>query len=257
MARARIRFALAAIIPLMLPCLDMSRARAQLQSTPAPMDDSAAQAALVQFNALFEAAKPGGTLPRIADPAVRRLLDAIWDIRSLDPTRRAGAADVPVLLRFCAAGGGIWQAYFQFNPRGRGNPDLDGNMTTYADEIMPGFAFSVRCAGASLEAAGAYVASLPAEQMNQARRDGWNRMRAGAAQVALGALATLGDASVAPTHASELARALNDSAPRFAAGLERVERQTVVAAARTTLASVRTADVRAALEAFVSALSKP
>jgi hypothetical protein len=230
------------------------RTHAQLQSGAAPIDDSAAQAALPRFTALTEAAKASGDMPRIADPAVRVVLDAIWDVRPLDPGRRATVADLPVLVRFCEAGGKVWQTYFQFSSRGTGNPDLEANMSRFADEIMPGLAFSVRCSGATLEAAVAFLGSLPADQMNQARRDGWNRMRAGTVQVIQGTLTTLGDASVAPGHVERLARALNDSAPRFAAGLEPTERQAVVALTRAALTKVTQPIAKSSLEAFATTL---
>lgn len=255
MAQLAIRNLLGIVVLAMSSLLAPGPGSAQLSPIGAPLDDTAARAALVRFNGLAEASKPAGQMPRVTDPAVRQALAAIWDVRLLDPARRAGAADIQVLMRFCEAGGQVWRSYFQFNPGGAANPDLAANMKTYADEIMPGFAFSVRCSATTLEAAVAFLAALPAEQMNQVRRDGWNRMRLGATQVIRGTLTTLGDASVAPDHAAMIAKALADSAPRFAAGLEPSERQAVAEAARSALPNMRLAPIRAAVETFVATLN--
>jgi len=120
---------------------------------------------------------------------------------------------------------------------------------------MPGFAFSVRCAGATLEAATAFMQALPPGQMNEARRSGWNQLRLGATQVIQGTLTMLGDPGLSPAHAAELARALGDSAPRYAAGLEPAERQAIVEATRAVLPAVRLAPVRERLEGFAGVLS--
>lgn len=257
MTRARSSWPMTLAVVLALSAVSAAGAQPQPSQSQAPIDDSAAQAAYARLETLARASRARGEMPRIADPEVRQVLAAIWDARPLDPARRAGAADLPVLMRFCEAGGNVWRSYFQFNPRGIGTPDLEANMKKYDDEIMPGLTFSVRCSGAMMEAAGAFMATLSAEQMNQTRRDGWNRLRAGAMQVIQGAVTTLGDPSVSPVHARELARALNETGPRFAAGLEPAERQATATMVRGALPSVGPLAVRNPLEAFAARLSAP
>lgn len=246
--------AIAAAAALMLAPL-LSAVGASAQQGALAIDDAAARDGLARFEGLAQAVRPAGQMPRLADPALRQALAAIWDVRPLDPARRAGSGDLPVLMRYCEAGGQVWRSYFQFNPRGTGTPDFEANLKTYADEIMPGFAFSVRCAGATLEAATAFMQALPPGQMNEARRSGWNQLRLGATQVIQGTLTMLGDPSLSPAHAAELARALGDSAPRYAAGLEPAERQAIVDATRAILPAVRLAPLRERLEGFAGVLS--
>jgi len=246
--------AIAAAAGLMLAPL-LSAVGASAQQGALAIDGAAAREALARFEGLAQAVRPAGQMPRIADPAVRQTLAAIWDVTPLDPARRAGAADLPVLMPYCEAGSQVLRSYFLFNPRGTGAPDAAANLQTYPDEIMSGFAFSVRCSGATLEAATAFIGSVPGDQMNQVRRDGWNRLRLGATQVLRGTLMMLGDPSLAPGHADALARALSDSAPRYAAGLEPAERQAIVEVTRTILPALRLAPVRERLEGFAGVIA--
>jgi hypothetical protein len=246
--------AIAAAAVLMLTAL-LSAGGALSQQGALAIDDAAARDEVGRFEALAQAARPAGQMPRITDPAVRQALATIWDVRPLDPSRRAGSADLPILMRYCEAGGAVWRSYFQFNPRGTGTPDFEANLKTYAEEIMPGFAFSVRCSGSTVEAASAYMKALPPGQLNEARRGGWHQLRLGATQVVQGTLTMLGDANLASAHAVMLARALSDSAPRFAAGLEPAERQAIVDATRAVLPAVRLAPVKEQLEGFAGILA--
>lgn len=222
-----------------------------------PLDDRSAAAAVRRFNEMANGAAQAGSLPRIADPAVRQVLEAAWDRKLTDPRRRAGADDVLVLARFCEAGASVWQRYTDFVPRGRARADVKANIATFGDEIMPGLAFSARCTATLMEATVAYLARLPADQRTETRQDGLDRVRIGASQVARGLLTTMDESPIPPAHAAILATALTEVAPRLAAGLEPAQRRAVAARARQAAGVAHLATVRPALVAFAQRVDAP
>lgn len=210
-------------------------------------------AALAAVDARARQDRAQGTMPRLSDPADRPALEALWDQGTILGKPPYRAADVPVLLDISQKQTQVFRTYFQFTPSIGKQPDPDANAALFQEELARSGAFLFGVSGALLQAFDDFWGSLPDVERTTVRRQGLHQARSGLVQMVTGVSEALRSPELRPGNAAVLADGLAASAALLAGGLTPKDRAALAAAVQPARAGV-TSEVRAKLEAFVSAM---
>ncbi|MCZ4075478.1 hypothetical protein [Agrobacterium sp. LMR679] len=136
-------------------------------------------AAFQGLDTLARETRAQGDLPRLSNPAHAKVLDRLWNVEATLGRQPYRSADVPALIAIGANAGAVLKTYALFTPQNGSLPDTAANTFKYQDEIARAGAYLLHVHAAQLEAITDFIAVLPADQMNKARRDGLRQMRLG------------------------------------------------------------------------------
>jgi hypothetical protein len=163
---------------------------------------AAAKAAAASFATLAKDSEKTGNAPRESDPAVRRLLEAVFDSRDVEATRNVTFAQlgplserminsVQVGLIYMLAGTGAKDL-----PQMANDPKADEkvnlNIIKFAPEMGRFFDFQMRIQGAVVDGTLVHLASAKPEELARPNvQSGLANIRQGSARTVAGAIETL------------------------------------------------------------------
>ena len=116
-------------------------------------------------------------------------------------------------------------------------PDTAANTLKYQDEIVRAAAYLLFVQAAGFEAITDFVKTLPAAQMNKARRDGLLKIRLGISEMVTGNILMLRSSGLRPENRALLLDALVDTAATFAASVAPADRAAMLAQLDTVVPS--------------------
>jgi hypothetical protein len=212
-------------------------------------------AAFQAVDALARQTRAAGDLPRWSNPEHAKVLGRFWDVKATLGAPPYRSADVPALLPIGDRAGALFKTYVLFAPQAGTVPDTAANTAQYQDEIARAGAYLLRVQGAGLEAISDFVATLPAAQMNAARRDGLRKIRLGINEMVTGIVLMLRAPDLRPENRAILLDALDEGAATLAASTPPADRTALIAQIDTVLASLSSLEREKAL-AFKAAFER-
>lgn len=241
---------------LMAAAFAASSAATCAASPPTVAGVPAVSEAVATFEELARASEARGSLPRLADPSVRPVLQAIWNVAIVAPAGGPGRPGGLALVRLCDAGTRTMTRYIRFRLRDGQDPSVAGNFMIYRPEIMKGIGFFVHCQCALLEAADRAVRALPPEQVTDGVRvdldESRHRLLVNLAMV----LRLFNEGYLPADSLPAVAAALRANGARLAGSLPVAERGELAGMARIVAAGAAP-DARADLDALIAVLTEP
>ena len=195
----------------------------------APAHQAEAASAYQAVDALARRTRAQGALPRWSNPEDAKVLGRFWDVRATLGTPPYRGADIPALLAIGERAGTVYKTYFLFAPQGGAVPDTAANSLEYQDEIARAGAYQLQVQAASFEAVADFARTLPADQMNETRRQGVRMIRLGAVQHVTGLTLMLRSPGLRPENRAVLLDALVETAARLAAATTIADRAAMTA----------------------------
>lgn len=223
------------IIPLVLLALCLGMPPISARADVSPAHQSEVASAFQALDTLVRETRAQGNLPRWSNPAHAKVLERLWNVEATLGTAPYRSADVPVLLSIGERGVAVFKTYLLFTPQNGTVPDTAANTFTYQDEISRAGAYMLHVFGAELQAVTDFVATLPAAQMNEARRAGLQQLRLGITEQVTGLTLMLRSPNLRPENRALLLDALNDNAVHLAAATSIADRAAMAAQIDTIL----------------------
>lgn len=211
-----------------------SWARAEIS----PANQKEAATAFQAVDALARQTRAAGDLPHWSNPEHAKVLGRFWDARATLGVQPYRSTDVPALLDIGDRAGALNKTYVLFAPQAGAVPDTAANILKYQDEIVRAVAYLFRAHAAGSEAIADFIKTLPADQMNKARRDGLIKMGLGINEMVTGNVLMLRSPGLRPDNSALLLDALVDTAATFAATFSPIERAAMLAQLDTALPSL-------------------
>ncbi|MBN9080311.1 MAG: hypothetical protein BGP04_18760 [Rhizobiales bacterium 62-17] len=216
--------------------LGLSPSSSQAEISQANQAESAA--AFQAVDALARQTRAAADLPRWSNPDHAKVLGRFWDVKATLGAPPYRPADVPALLPVIDRAGSLFKTYVLFAPQAGMVPDTAANTAKYQDEIARAGAYLLRVQAAGLEAISDFLATLPAAQMNAARRDGLRKIRLGINEMVTGIVLMLRSPGLRSENQAILLDALAEGAATLAASTAPADRTALVAQVNTVLASL-------------------
>ncbi len=208
-------------------CLGVTPSAAMADVSPGNQREAAS--AFQAVDTQVRQTRQQGGLPRWSDPGQARALGRFWDIKTTLGAPPYRSADVPALLDIGDRAGAVFKTYVLFTPKAGTVPDTAANTTEYQDEISRAGAYLVYVQAAALDALADFVRTLPADQMNAARRAGLRQMRLGITEQVTGLTLMLRSPSLRVENREVLLDALSENAGTLAAATPLADRQAMTA----------------------------
>ncbi|WP_337267480.1 hypothetical protein [Oryzifoliimicrobium ureilyticus] len=186
-------------------------------------------AAFQTLDAAARETRKVGSMPRLSNADQAKVLSRFWNAESTLGNPPYRATDIPGLMTVGERAALVFKSYALFTAQPGGIPDTNVNAAAYQGEISRAGAYLLKVFAAELEAATDFFATLPKEQMNDARRNGLRQMRLGIMQEVTGIALMLRSPDLRPENRRVLLDALTDTAPSIAAATTPLDRQAMVA----------------------------
>jgi hypothetical protein len=194
---------------------------------------------------------PTKGMPRLSDPADAKLIRSILNLEQIRDLGPVSGADTPHLLDVCGAASNIWKSYLFWTKDGA-PPDSAANERAFAPEVSLAGAYVIMCYGHAADAIRLFMASLPPDQINDARRQGADQARTGIMQMVMGIGMTLSYPHYSHEQKLLLAGALEDAAPRFSAWATKEGKAVIASSLASFLATATDSSVKASLERAIT-----
>lgn len=179
--------------------------------------------------------RAAGDLPRWSNPEHAKVLARFWDVPATLGTPPYRSTDVPALLPIGDWAGAIFKTYILFAPQTGTVPDTAANTAKYQDEMARAAAYVLRVQAAGFEAITDFVKTLPAAEMNEARRAGLRKIRLGINEMITGMVLVLRSPDLRSENRAILLDALDGSAVTLAGAASLADRAAVAAQIDTAL----------------------
>lgn len=226
----------------------------------------AAKSAAAAFATAAQSSEKTGNAPRESDPAVRRLLEAVFDARDLDdgqavPFQALTALSermmtgVKVGVIYMLAGTGASDiSQLGSDPDGAGKVNL--NVIKFAPEMGRFFDFQLRMQGAVMDAVLERLATAkPEELARPSFQSGLRDIRQGSARTVAGVIETLAVKGLSDEWRRERMPALTAIGPRLAKFLQAEQKQQLKELALACADVMGDAQVKGNLQSFAHAIS--
>ncbi len=224
-------------------------ARAELPAgSQAAMSD-----ALNRFGTLLKQDNAKAAPPRLADPNVRPVFDALLDRQKILGEHPYTAADIEPLL-------GLFSGYFNLTKVYLGFRDPAGTQTAadnefaYQDELSRLAVEMVASGGAIAEALTDYVDNPPGGAIPEDRKSGLAKLRLGVTQMISGVIALLENPRYSKENKVLLANAIAEAGPYLGAILPVIERNSLSQTAMQSLLNTPP-EASEPINAFMNAMS--
>jgi hypothetical protein len=194
---------------------------------------------------------PASGMPRLSSSRDAPLIGSVFDLDRLGSIGSVTAADVPHLLDACGLASSIMKSYLYWSQDGA-PPDAAVNEVLYAPELALGGAYVIRCFGYTADATRLFMASLPADQLTDVRRQGAIKAQTGMMQMVMGFAMVLNQPHLSLEQKLIVAHALEDAVPRFAIMSTNENKAVLAASLSSYLAASSDAPVKAVLERTIA-----
>ncbi|WP_090709542.1 MULTISPECIES: hypothetical protein [unclassified Beijerinckia] len=221
--------------PALLLALWFGLAPSVAQADVSASNQNEAASAFQAVDALTRQTRAQGDLPRWSNPEHAKVLGRFWDVKATLGTPPYRSADVPALLPIGHRAGALYKTYVLFAPQAGTVPDTAANTAKYQDEIARAGAYLLRVQAVGLEAIADFVETLPAAQMNAARRDGLSKLRLGINEMVTGIVLMLRSPDLRSENRGLLLDALGEGAATLAASTPPADRTALIAQIDTVL----------------------
>ncbi|MGQ5717427.1 hypothetical protein [Pseudochrobactrum asaccharolyticum] len=180
--------------------------------------------ALQGFIMRLEKSKETKLPPRLSNTEDAKVLEALWNVPAIIGQAPYKATDLPVLMDIMQQQAQITTAYTQFSPDPQKQADTKSNSIAFQDEIIRSTAAMISFISATLEAAGNYASSAPADKNGKAQTDAILKLRLGLQQVINGSALMLSNPELNAHNQERLAQALAGNASVIAASISLQDR---------------------------------
>lgn len=226
-------------------------ARAEVSSE----NQAASNAAFQALDALARQTRAQGDLPRWSKPEQAEVLGRFWDARATLGAPPYRSADVPALLTIGDRAVAVFKTYALFTPKDGTLPDTAANTAEYQDEIVRAGNYVLQAQAAAFEAITDFIKTLPADQMNEARRSGLRQMRLGVTEQITSITLMLRSPGIRPENRDLLLDALGGVAAKLAEATSPADRAAMAAQIDAIMPSL-TEPERAKAQALKSAYTQ-
>jgi hypothetical protein len=190
---------------------------------------------------------PAERLPRLADPAARPMLEALWNTPALLAGRPESQAHGAELKAWSDGAGQAARRYLAaFGAGGASQQEAVRRMLGFQDETSRAFAFLLRASTSLYQATQDRLAAQPPGEAR--RRQVLESLGGGLAQLSAGILFQLREPRLRPENARLMAASLAEDLPLFLPVLSAEARRGLDQAAQAALPAVSDPAARAALE---------
>jgi hypothetical protein len=220
-----------------------------------------ARNAAASFVELAKGSQTSGEAPRLSDPAVKQLLDAVFDARDVEAARSVPFTELSGLSERMVTGVKIGAVYMLAGTGATDLSELGGgpdagrkvnlNIVKFAPEMGRFFDFQIRIQGAVVEAVLTRLSTARPEDLARANfRSGLADIRDGSARSVAGVIETIAVNGLSDAWRRERLSALSAIAPRLARFLEAQQKSELRQVALAGADVMDDADVKAGLQAF-------
>lgn len=189
-----------------------------------PANQKEAESAFRALDALARRTRAQGDLPRWSNPEHAGVLGRFWDVEITLGAPPYRSADIPALLAIGERAAAVYKTYVLFTPQNGSLPDTAANTFKYQNEIARAGAYQLRVQAAGIDAIADLLTTLPADQMNEARRTGLRQLRLGIMEYVTGMTLMLRSPDLRPENRTLVLDALSDTAARWAAAATPTDR---------------------------------
>jgi hypothetical protein len=228
-----------------------SLVRAEVSSA----NQNEAASAFQALDILVRQTRAQGDLPRWSNPDQAKVLGRFWDITATLGAPPYRSADVPALLTIGERSKAVFQTYVLFAPQNDVVPDTASNTFKYQDEITHAGTYCLRVLAVEIDALADFLKTLPANQMNKARRTGLRRLRLGIIEFVSGLTLMLRSPGLRAENRTLLLDSLSDTAAQLASVAVPVDRAAMMALIDTVLPSLSETE-RDKAQAFKSVFAR-
>ncbi|MEZ5787274.1 MAG: hypothetical protein R3D62_12600 [Xanthobacteraceae bacterium] len=226
----------------------------------------AAKMAAAAFATAARSSEKTGDVPRETDPAVRRLLEAVFDARDLDDGQAVPFQALPALSERMMTGVKVGIIYMlagtgasdltQLGSDPGGAEKVNLNVIKFAPEMGRFFDFQLRMQGAVVETVLERLATAkPEERSRPSFQSGLRDIRQGSARTVAGVIETLAVNGLSDEWRRERMPALGAIGPRLAKFLDADQKQQLKELALACAEVMNDAQVRDRLQSFADVIS--
>lgn len=216
-------------VPALLLALWFGLSPSAGQADVSAANQNEAASAFQAVDALARQTRGAGDLPRWSNPEHAKVLGRFWDVKATLGAPPYRSADVPALLAIADKAGALYKSYVLFAPQPGALPNTAANTSKYQDEVARAAAYLLHVLAAELEAITDFVQTLPAAQMNEARRAGLRQMRLGINEIVTSVTLMLRSPGLRPENRIILLDTFSDTAEALAASAAPADRTALIA----------------------------